>query len=78
MAARGNFATVDANGVITDRRAGRISTDECIRLCAKLQAATGKLFPDYEVVVEPVKEHRFVFLRAAKAWAVISPKPTRW
>ncbi len=62
IAARGNFATADADGVITDRRAGRISTDECIRLAAKLQAATGDLFPDYEVIVKPVKEHRFVFV----------------
>jgi 2,3-bisphosphoglycerate-independent phosphoglycerate mutase len=66
LAARGNFATVNADGVITDRRAGRISTDECIRLSAKLQAATGDLFPDYEVVVKPVKEHRFVFLLRGK------------
>ena len=62
VAARGNFATADAAGVITDRRAGRIGTDECIRLCAKLQAATGNLFPGYELFVEPVKEHRFVLV----------------
>ena len=62
VAARGNFATADANGVITDRRAGRISTEECIRLSEKLQAATGDLFPDHEVIIEPVKEHRFVLV----------------
>lgn len=62
IAARGNFATADAAGVITDRRAGRIGTDECIRLAAKLQAATGDLLPGYEVIVKPVKEHRFVFV----------------
>src|SRR5207237_6324431 len=28
VAARGNFCTVDENGVITDRRAGRIGTDQ--------------------------------------------------
>src|SRR5947199_4090080 len=29
VAARGNFCTVDAKGVITDRRAGRPSNDRC-------------------------------------------------
>ncbi len=62
LAARGNFATVDKDGYITDRRAGRIPTDECIRLCEKLQKATGDMFEDYQVFVEPVKEHRFVFV----------------
>lgn len=62
LAARGNFASADAEGRITDRRAGRIDTAECERLAAKLQAATGNLFPDYQVIVEPVKEHRFVFV----------------
>lgn len=62
IAARGNFATVDANGILTDRRAGRISTEECVRLTAKLQAATGNLLPGYEIFVLPVKEHRFAFV----------------
>ena len=29
VAARGNFCTVDEAGLVTDRRAGRISTDKC-------------------------------------------------
>ncbi len=62
LAARGNFATADPDGTITDRRAGRISTDECIRLCEKLQEATGDVLPGYQVFVEPVKEHRFVLV----------------
>lgn len=62
LAARGNFATVNEKGLITDRRAGRISTEECIRLCEKLQKATGDMFDDYKIFVEPVKEHRFVFV----------------
>jgi len=62
LAARGNFATVAADGTITDRRAGRINTDECVRLAAKLQAATGASLPGYEVFVRPVEEHRFVLV----------------
>ena len=62
LAARGNFASASADGTITDRRAGRISTDECIRLCETLQAATGDALPGYEVFVMPVKEHRFVLV----------------
>ena len=60
LAARGNFATVDENGLMVDRRAGRISTDECIRLTAKLQANTSLAEDGVEVIVRPVKEHRFV------------------
>src|SRR6266849_7099385 len=37
VAARGNFCTVDAQGRITDRRAGRISTEHCVTLCEKLR-----------------------------------------
>ncbi len=64
IAARGNFASADSNGFITDRRAGRIGSDECVRLCAKLQAATGDVLADegVQVFVEPVKEHRFVLV----------------
>ncbi len=62
LAARGNFASAAPDGTITDRRAGRISTDECIRLTAKLQSATADVLPGYEVFVEPVKEHRFALI----------------
>ena len=62
LAARGNFATVDADGLITDRRAGRIATEACIRLTAKLQETSAGLFDDYELFIEPVQEHRFVFV----------------
>ncbi len=62
LAARGNFATAAPDGTITDRRAGRISTEECIRLAAKLQAATQDILPGYEVFVQPVEEHRFVLV----------------
>jgi 2,3-bisphosphoglycerate-independent phosphoglycerate mutase len=57
VAARGNFCTVDAAGLITDRRAGRPTTERCVAMCRKLQAIR---VPGVEVFVEPVREHRFV------------------
>src|SRR5213594_2527598 len=59
VAARGNFCTVDGAGLITDRRAGRISTDLCIRLVERLRDIR---LPGVDVLVEPVKEHRFVLV----------------
>ena len=40
VAARGNFCTVDDRGLITDRRAGRISTDLCVQLTDRLREIT--------------------------------------
>jgi 2,3-bisphosphoglycerate-independent phosphoglycerate mutase len=57
VAARGNFCTVDAAGLITDRRAGRPTTERCVAMCKKLQQVR---VPGVEVFVEPVREHRFV------------------
>ncbi len=57
FAARGNFCTVDGEGKVTDRRAGRISTDECTELC---QLLDGMMLEDVNVLVRPVREHRFI------------------
>jgi 2,3-bisphosphoglycerate-independent phosphoglycerate mutase len=59
VAARGNFATVDVQGNLTDRRAGRISTEKNRELVKLLR--TIKL-PGVQVFVETVKEHRFVLV----------------
>jgi 2,3-bisphosphoglycerate-independent phosphoglycerate mutase len=57
VAVRGNFCTVDGRGVITDRRAGRPTTERCVAMCQLLQQVE---VPGLEVFVEPVREHRFV------------------
>ena len=59
VAARGNFCTVDGAGRISDRRAGRIPTEVCVKLTERLR---GIRLPGVEVFVEPVKEHRFVLV----------------
>ena len=59
LVARGNFATRDEAGNLIDRRAGRIATEECVRLCGVIQAAVDDL-DDIEVRIEPGEEHRFV------------------
>jgi 2,3-bisphosphoglycerate-independent phosphoglycerate mutase len=59
IAVRGNFCTVDAQGRITDRRAGRPNTDRCTAMCKKLAQIK---VPGAEVFVEPVREHRFVLV----------------
>ncbi|KPL19682.1 MAG: phosphoglycerate mutase [candidate division Zixibacteria bacterium SM23_81] len=57
VAARINFATIDDEGLITDRRAGRISTEENERLCTLLKDIR---MPALEIFLRPVKEHRAV------------------
>ncbi len=59
IAARGNFCTTDASGVILDRRAGRISTSRCSELCELL---SGIDLGDIKVFVRPVREHRFLLV----------------
>lgn len=55
LAARGNFATMDDAGNITDRRAGRISSETNAELSALLN---GMKIGDVDVIVKTVKEHR--------------------
>lgn len=57
VAARGNFCTVDKTGWITDRRAGRISTEKSAELCRLLD---GLVVDNIKVFVRPVQEHRFI------------------
>ncbi|HRX83062.1 MAG TPA: 2,3-bisphosphoglycerate-independent phosphoglycerate mutase, partial [Pirellulaceae bacterium] len=57
VAIRCNFCTLDGKGNISDRRAGRIATEESAPLAIKLRQVS---IPGIEIFVEPVKEHRFV------------------
>lgn len=59
LAARGNFCTVNDEGLVTDRRAGRISTENASKLCEELRAIE---LPGVELFVQPVKEHRFLLV----------------
>jgi 2,3-bisphosphoglycerate-independent phosphoglycerate mutase len=59
VAIRANFCTLDAGGKISDRRAGRIPTEESAPLAIKLRNVK---IPGIEIFVEPVKEHRFVIV----------------
>ncbi|QDU05220.1 2,3-bisphosphoglycerate-independent phosphoglycerate mutase [Gimesia chilikensis] len=63
VAIRGNFCTLDDDGNITDRRAGRIGSDIGVELCKKLDQIE---IPGVEVFVRPVKEYRLVIVLRAK------------
>ncbi len=59
VAARGNFCSVDAEGKLTDRRAGRIATElnqELVKLLKTIK------LDGVETFVETVKDYRFVFV----------------
>jgi 2,3-bisphosphoglycerate-independent phosphoglycerate mutase len=56
VAARGNFCTVNAFGKITDRRAGRISSEAAAPLVERIAKIR---VPGVEMEVRPVREYRF-------------------
>ncbi len=57
VAARGNFCTVDGDGNLVDRRAGRIPTEFSTPLCQRLDTIE---LPGVQVDVFPVQDYRFV------------------
>ncbi len=59
VAARANFCTLDAQGIVTDRRAGRIDTSICEKQVALLQKKVKKI-GDVQVIIKAGKGHRFV------------------
>jgi 2,3-bisphosphoglycerate-independent phosphoglycerate mutase len=64
LAARANFCTIK-NGLVIDRRAGRIATEETERLCTLI---TEKI-PEIEgvrIIIKPGKSHRFALILRGK------------
>jgi len=76
IAARGNFCTIDKDGLVTDRRAGRVSNEKCIELC---QLLDGRLIDGVRILVSPVREHRFaaIFRGQSLALEVSDSDPLR-
>jgi 2,3-bisphosphoglycerate-independent phosphoglycerate mutase len=60
VAARGNFCTLDREGLVVDRRAGRIPTEKNQALCALLR--DGINLPGVEFFVKTVKEYRLLLV----------------
>src|SRR5213592_1017621 len=65
VAARANFCTLDAKGIVTDRRAGRIETEVCEELCQLLSKKIKKIGTT-EVIIRAGKGHRFVVVFRGK------------
>ncbi len=61
IAARANFCTLNAKGIVTDRRAGRIETKITEDLCTLLSRKIKKA-GEAEVIIKPGKGHRFVVI----------------
>lgn len=55
LATRANFATIDKDGNIADRRAGRIPTKQCEKLCEKVREIR---IPGTEVFIQPIRDYR--------------------
>ena len=66
VAFRINFATVDENNIVTDRRAGRISSEKCREICEELDKIK---IEGVEIFVRAVKEHRAAMILRGKGLA---------
>lgn len=58
VAIRGNFCTIDADGRVTDRRAGRIPTETCVKLVELLRSKVR--IDGVETLIMPVQDYRLV------------------
>ena len=59
VAARGNFCLLGEDGKIIDRRAGRITTEECVELVELLKQIE---IPGFGIEIHPVMDYRFVLV----------------
>jgi 2,3-bisphosphoglycerate-independent phosphoglycerate mutase len=64
VAARGNLCTLDENGIITDRRAGRIGTEKSRQIAIELN---GIEIEGVKIIVKEVKDHRLVVVFRGKS-----------
>jgi 2,3-bisphosphoglycerate-independent phosphoglycerate mutase len=64
LAARANFCTI-RDGIVVDRRAGRIPTEETIRLCSRIASAVPEI-EGAKVILKPGKSHRFAVIFRGK------------
>ena len=70
LAARVNFATIDPDGRVTDRRAGRIPDETNRKMCEKIREIS---IPGVEFFIETEKDHRAaLILRGAQFSSEIS------
>lgn len=60
LACRGNFCTVDEEGLVVDRRAGRIPSGKNRELCELLRREVS--LPGVDMFIETVKDYRFVLV----------------
>jgi 2,3-bisphosphoglycerate-independent phosphoglycerate mutase len=65
LACRGNFATMDESGIITDRRAGRIPTELNEKICRIMQEKISQI-RGAEIIIRSGMEHRFVVVFRGK------------
>ncbi len=65
LACRGNFATMDKEGIIIDRRAGRIATELNEKICRIMQDKISQI-RGAEIIIRPGMEHRFVVVFRGK------------
>lgn len=64
VAARGNLCTLDGDGIVVDRRAGRIADDDARRLVERLQREVE--VPGVEVFFRHERQHRLLVVLRGK------------